>query len=405
KPDTDGTYSIMATVQDEAGYITLLTLGTYEVKNKALEIASITSSKGTTIKNGEPTEITINAEGGKGSYTYELYYSLYGSGRLYYILNGTSANKGTFTPNYPQEWILYAKITDEAGNTATKQIRITSKDITSNITTIYYKGYDNPYIHYQIGNGSWTNAPGVKMTACTDVSGYYYKAEIDLGEATTLTACFNDGNGSWDSNGGQNYSFGTGNYTYSNGVITKIDEPSPISISSSAGDVIKTNTETTLKVNVKGGTNVGYTISVNGTKILANSSSNSVTWKPTKAGIYKISAVATSGSETITAEKTITVKDVTSNITTIYYKGYDNPYIHYQIGNGSWTNAPGVKMTSCTDVSGYYYKAEIDLGDATTLTACFNNGNGSWDSNNGNNYSFGVGSYTYSNGVITKINN
>ncbi|NLK94267.1 MAG: hypothetical protein GX275_03600 [Clostridiales bacterium] len=223
KPDTDGTYSIMATVQDEAGYITMVSLGTYEVKNKELEITSITSSAGTTIKNGEPTEVTINAEGGKGSYTYELYYSLYGSGRTYYILNGTSTNKGTFTPNYPQEWILYAKVTDEAGNTASKQIKITSNDVTSNITTIYYKGYDNPYIHYQIGNGSWTAVPGIKMTACTDVSGYYYKAEIDLGDATTLTACFNDGNGSWDSRNGQNYNFGVGSYTYSNGVITKIN--------------------------------------------------------------------------------------------------------------------------------------------------------------------------------------
>ena len=30
-------------------------------------------------------------------------------------------------------------------------------------TTIYYKGYDNPYIHYRIADGTWTTAPGVKM--------------------------------------------------------------------------------------------------------------------------------------------------------------------------------------------------------------------------------------------------
>ncbi|MBQ4529077.1 MAG: hypothetical protein IJA36_00485, partial [Lachnospiraceae bacterium] len=69
-----------------------------------------------------------------------------------------------------------------------------------------------------------------------------------------------------------------------------------------------------------------------------------------------------------------------------------------------WTNVPGVQMGTSSKVSGYPYAITIDLGDATSLTACFNDGNGNWDSNNGNNYNFSIGEYTYSNGSITKIN-
>lgn len=92
----------------------------------------------------------------------------------------------------------------------------------------------------------------------------------------------------------------------------------------------------------------------------------------------------------------------TSNIITVYYKtGWDTAYIHYKVGDGSWTTAPGVKM-SASDRSGYQ-SITIDLGNETTLTACFNNGNGNWDSKNGSNYSFGsAGTYTVQDGVITK---
>ncbi|MCR5609133.1 MAG: hypothetical protein K6G26_08735 [Lachnospiraceae bacterium] len=35
-----------------------------------------------------------------------------------------------------------------------------------------------------------------------------------------------------------------------------------------------------------------------------------------------------------------------------------------------------------------------------SITACFNEGNNNWDSNNGRNYKFGIGTYYYSNGNI-----
>lgn len=90
----------------------------------------------------------------------------------------------------------------------------------------------------------------------------------------------------------------------------------------------------------------------------------------------------------------------TNTVTVYYYTGWSNAYIHYQIGSGSWTSVPGVAMSS-SSISGYKV-ATIDLGTASSLTACFNNGSGSWDNNSGNNYNFGsAGTYTVKNGVIS----
>lgn len=226
------------------------------------------------------------------------------------------------------------------GSSATYSIDASVPDSAQNTTTIYYKGYSNPYIHYQKAGGTWTIAPGVKMTETNELTGYTHKATILLGTSTTLTACFNDGNGNWDSNNGTNYTFGTGVYTYSNGVITRIDSPDPT---------------------------------------------------PTPTATPIVTPTPTANPNT--------------NKTTIYYKGYSPAYIHYKIGNGNWTNAPGVAMESTTEQTGYTHKITIDLGTADTLTACFNNGSGSWDSNNGNNYTFSAGTYGYTNGTIVELDN
>lgn len=89
---------------------------------------------------------------------------------------------------------------------------------------------------------------------------------------------------------------------------------------------------------------------------------------------------------------------VTNNTATVYYETvWSTPYAHYQIGNGGWTDVPGVQMDKVND---QYAKITLDLGTATTANICFNNGNNSWDSRNGKNYAIGVGTYTVSNGAV-----
>ncbi|MGM0368849.1 MAG: carbohydrate binding domain-containing protein [Bacillota bacterium] len=91
--------------------------------------------------------------------------------------------------------------------------------ITNDQTQIYYKrGYDTPYIHYAV-NGTWTDAPGVEMED-SEYEGYSV-ITIDLEEASELEACFNDGTGNWDSNGGNNYNFSAGVSTFEEGNITE----------------------------------------------------------------------------------------------------------------------------------------------------------------------------------------
>ena len=490
-----GNYTITVTAKDSTSTATKSI--NYEVlEYKDLKITSINSSLGDNFTLNKTTNLTVNTEGGSGNNKYTIYVNGVA------ITTNSSSPFVAWTPNKSGLYTIKAEVV--SGNSiVTLEKTINVEDVKSNITTIYYKGYDTPYIHYKIGSGAWTVAPGIKMTATDELSGYTHKAEIDLSTETILTACFNNGSNSWDNNNGNNYNFSDGYYTISGGKITKIEKPtktltinsltasntSPLeigyattftadvtgntgdisyqfeykklgdlvftmgkaysltksfswspestgdyiirvtakdskttvqkeipfkikdkeplkitSITSSAGDTIKTGTKTTLTVNTTGGDIFKVTtVTINGYEYLSNSTNNKLEWTPSKAGTYYIRATVSSGNAVETFDKIITVEDVTSNITTIYYKGYDNPYIHYRIGNGAWTVAPGIKMTATNEVAGYTYKAEIDLGTATILTACFNNGSGSWDSNNGNNYNFGSGYYTISNGTITKI--
>eukprot|EP00833_Pecoramyces_ruminatium_P005986 jgi/Orpsp1_1/1180018/evm.model.c7180000071811.1 len=86
------------------------------------------------------------------------------------------------------------------------------------VTLYYYTGWKSAYIHYQAGSGSWTDVPGVEMTAEKE----YQKITIDLGKATTLTFVCNDGGSSWDNNSGNNYFIEKpGSYILKDGKLTE----------------------------------------------------------------------------------------------------------------------------------------------------------------------------------------
>lgn len=235
----------------------------------------------------------------------------------------------TFTENYSKPLVIFNDTVNQSPgskmtgftveNGATYDINGKKTTTTTNSITVYYKtSWSTTNIHYKIGSGTWTTSPGVAMSN-SKVDGYK-SITIDLGTSTSLTACFNNGNNTWDNNSTKNYTFSApGTYTVSDGNVTS-GEP----------NVIKTNT-----------------------------------------------------------------------ITVYYYTSWSSSNIHYKIGSGSWTNVPGVLM-STSSTSGYKV-ITIDLGTETTLTCCFNNGNNSWDNNSGNNYYLeSTGTYTIKNGTITK---
>ncbi|NLK94261.1 MAG: hypothetical protein GX275_03570, partial [Clostridiales bacterium] len=302
----------------------------FKLINNNPYINSFISSNGISLSVGDTTRFTINAASGEG----QLKYSIDVNGKS--ILKDSTNYQADWTPNEAGTYTITAKVVDSNNNVATATKTITVKE--RNETTIYYKGYNNPYIHYKIGNGSWTNAPGVKMIDSSDVDGYDYKITIPLNGATTLTACFNNGNGSWDSRNGQNYTFNEGYYTYSNGVIKKIPRPeTKINIVSFTSDPESETTVSrfvTLSGNVsdqKG--SVSYTFeakdsSGNITKISENSLSSTAKWQPQKAGKYTlIMTVKDDSGNTDRSEKEFTVNDtiklnnVTFNKTSPIYVG------------------------------------------------------------------------------------
>jgi glycosidase len=87
---------------------------------------------------------------------------------------------------------------------------------------------------------------------------------------------------------------------------------------------------------------------------------------------------------------------------TVYYStrnlGWTTANIHYQPTGGAWTTVPGVGMTAaCTG----WWKKEVDLGTAAAMRAAFNNGNGTWDNNNGADYTLRAGVTTVQNNTVT----
>ncbi|MBP2113077.1 carbohydrate binding domain-containing protein [Paenibacillus silagei] len=246
-----------------------------------------------------------------------------------------------------------------------------------NSVTIYYKqGYTNPYIHYRPVGGTWTTSPGVAIPAA-EVAGYH-KITINIGAATQLEACFNNGSGTWDSNGGSNYLFGTGTWTYTpSGNIQAGGPVTPTATPTATPTVAPTATPTVTPT-------VAPTVAPTATPTVAPSATP--TASPTLA-------------PTATPVPTATPA---GNTATIYYKNtaFSNSYIHYKLdGATTWTTSPGVQMQAST-FSGY--KAiTIPLGSATGLTAAFNNGSGTWDNNGGNNYHFGTGSSSLVGGSLT----
>ena len=69
----------------------------------------------------------------------------------------------------------------------------------------------------------------------------------------------------------------------------------------------------------------------------------------------------------------------------LFQEKADEVFIHYGFGL-LWENLQDVKMEK-TDLG---FQAEITLDDSDSLNFCFNDGNDSWDNNEGQNYSFAI---------------
>lgn len=84
----------------------------------------------------------------------------------------------------------------------------TDKLVANTVVKISYTGKlfqeeaENVFIHFGFGQ-DWNNVSDIKMEK-TELG---FQAEINLDDSDTFNFCFNDGNGNWDNNNEQNYSF------------------------------------------------------------------------------------------------------------------------------------------------------------------------------------------------------
>lgn len=405
-PALSGVYSVKVTIKDAKNATAEATVN---VTAASVSIGTLTADK-TTVKAGETVKF-------KATSTYESIpvsyrYTITGNNETK-VLTTNSDNTASWKPTKEGSYTVKAELLYKNTSVANKSMSYTvekGEEVTDNIVTIYYKGYNNPFIHYQVGSGTWTNAPGVSMNSSNKVSGFTHEYTINLGTATYANVCFNDGNNSWDNNGGANYKFNKGAYTFTGGKITPYVVVN-VDIKSFTANKTTVKTGETVKFTATPTDNsvtLSYRYSVSGNDIsqtLTTNSDNTANWTPTKEGTYTVKAELIYNSKTV-ASKTMTYtvekgENVTLNQVTIYYKGYTTPYIHYQVGNGTWTAVPGVAMTATNELTGFTHKYTIDLGSESYTNVCFNDGKGNWDSRGGANYRFTKGSYSFSDGVIS----
>ena len=501
-PNAVGTYTLKAEAKYNGQIVADKT--TSIVVNERMSLSSPTGN--TTIYKGKEATFNLSATGGTGKITYTYAYTKSWS-QTKIILQSSTNPTLKWTPSESGYYQLWYEASDEGGYHAPGgYITVNVEEAAENKVVIYYKGFENAYIHYQIGSGAWTVVPGMKMEPSTDLEGFDYKAEVCLGTEDKLTCCFNDGNGTWDNNSTRNYTFMAGYYTCKNGVITQIEKPEKkltvtslvskypkgitglrsteltATVANAQGSVKYTFTDTDANGTVKtivskttnskiywlpssygehvitviaedsistatktmnitvnenitvtfageqtvyvgdsakfsmsatGGTgvityNFYYTQWPDNTKIqLQSSTNNTLIWYPENTGTYqlyyKVSDEGGESKEVGYKEVKVQERPYEENKVVIYYSGFNNPKMHYQIGDGPWTADFGVFMQQSDDVDGFKYMLEIHLGTADELTACFNDGNGTWDNNGGNNYKFKAGYYTLKNGIITKL--
>ena len=499
-PSMAGDYTLYVKVTDATGKMV------ESSKTYTVEGPKWTTFTATAADHKIGTPVTINAVIGNILYDKDNSYVfvIEKNGQVILTENTRYEGKLTWTPTEAGTYTIKAQYKVFLGAVYETEMTYEVVEDSINETTIYYSNasWSQAYIHYQVGNGTWTTAPGVKMSNNTSGNGYTWKYVIDLGSASNVTLCFNNGNGSWDSNNGSNYKLGVGTYGIKNNAINKLEDKLSVSLEAdkAVGGTFTTTKFTATAVNgtapytyklaiVKASvtptdsnyfsisdtgvynytpytegnytvyakvtdangktavTSMSYTIEgpkfktftatatdkkvgtpvtltaefVNVQYDRYNSysfevekdgvvaeyyadSTGTYVWTPTEAGTYTITAKFTTYLGTV-YEKEMTYEVSNGNTVTIYYNtSWSNANIHYCIAGGSWTAVPGVAMTKTSEKSGYTHKIVIDLGDATSVTACFNNGNGTWDSKNGSNYTISAGTYGVSNGSVYKLN-
>lgn len=287
--------------------------------------------------------------------------------------------------------------------TATPTITVTPTE--KNEVVLYY-GNDNwnsAYIHYKIGNGNWTQVPGIAMEKDDTYYSYQWKYVIDLGREMEAEVCFSDGNGNWDSKNAANYIVHKGTKGIRYEKIQELDKLQ-------GKTVIYYHNDNWENAYIHYKTENGNWTQVPGIAMQSDNSKSGYQWKYVidLCGASKAEVCFNDGNGNWDSQNTNNytvyegeygikegnVTDITERKLIVYYnhEGWENAYIHYKTESGEWTQVPGVKMQKDDSYLGYQWKYEILSYGEYTVEVCFNNGNGEWDSKYEQNYHIKFGS-------------
>ena len=252
------------------------------------------------------------------------------------------------------------------GKSDTVTVNVTGEAPVIHDTTIYYPasnfGANSTYLHYRIGTGTWTTAPGVKMEAACDG---YVKYTIEGTKGGQVEFVFNNGAGNWDNNGGKNYKASGANAVVENGTVGSVAPCVTVvpvsSVSISGGDF-------ELKV--------GASKQLSATVSPSNATDRAVSWKSSNASVATVDAsgtvkavkagtatiTATAGGESASVRVTVITALVPSVTSTVYYKPSkapkQAPILWYRVDGGA---SRSVRMAlSCEGV--YSVKLTVPQG-------------------------------------------
>ena len=220
------------------------------------------------------------------------------------------------------------------GKSDTVTVNVTGEAPVIHDTTVYYPaatyGANSTYLHYRIGTGTWTTAPGVKMEAACDG---YVKYTIEGTEGGQIEFVFNNGSGQWDNNGNKNYTASGANVVVENGTIGSVAPCVTVvpvsSVSISGGDF-------ELKE--------GASKQLSATVAPSNATNRSVSWKSSDTSVATVDA---SGKVTAVAAGSATISATAggkSAAVIVTVKGED-PVVPVQSVSISGTGVSGGKAT------------------------------------------------------------
>ena len=389
------------------GYYTFNNGTINEIEKPALSAALSLPSHD--LLSRDSMEVSCQACGGTAPYTYKFTRRVAGNSTTETVLQDYSSDNTatvTNTANYSIEYCAYtitAYVKDAKGKVFTVSDDVNFKYVYTYLTPDKTTANVGENVKFTISmNGTYFKP---HYFTCTVSKGSEYLGALAVNSDNTIN---------WTAPESGTYRFtvnaiNSADNSYIDGTYLDytVNAPKVKSVNSSVyrvpvGQSIQFTAETE---NVSDSMELSYTIrQAYSGNFVASLPGDNATWIPDTKGTYSATAeVKYNGKILAMNSMTFIVDEAPKNEVTIYYNGYATPNIHYQVGNGSWTNVPGVAMTPTNEVAGYTHKYTIDLGSASYANVCFNDGNNNWDSNNGANYRFTKGTYTFSNGTITAM--